>query len=344
MRTGRAVLMVAVTALVLLLLPWRPVQGQDDGFTPTLETRLTSNQAGAAAAIEQDVYFFDGQDAASIFLIEVDAGIVDTSAMTEGTEIANFKIVNPLCTGGPCANGVCMEIPFKVAKTPAGPDDDVEVECPVTCTHALLVAAIGGDPNANPTILYRAVLSRFPTGGFEFWITITSNVEDNPIPITVDGLGLDIPVSAVLLDGFYTLPDSGSVTVKTTLTPPVTGTEKVFEEVFELEGGTAPEFIRMDIDEDGKARLSDVIVFLSLYLFGTEKTLACPDAADANDDGKLGLTDAIYILSFIFLPEAIKPPAMPPYPECGEDETADSLSEKADDPEKGCVFPRCEGP
>ncbi len=44
---------------------------------------------------------------------------------------------------------------------------------------------------------------------------------------------------------------------------------------------------------------------------------------DGNSDGRLDLSDAVFVLSYLFLggPE---PP--PPYPERGEDPTADALS------------------
>jgi hypothetical protein len=49
---------------------------------------------------------------------------------------------------------------------------------------------------------------------------------------------------------------------------------------------------------------------------------ACLDAADGNDDGALGLTDAIYVLSHLFLGGPAPPP---PFPAPGADPTPDGL-------------------
>jgi hypothetical protein len=53
-----------------------------------------------------------------------------------------------------------------------------------------------------------------------------------------------------------------------------------------------------------------------------EGALGCLDAADADDNGTLDLTDALYTLSFLFLggpsPEA-------PFPDCGVERWIDAL-------------------
>jgi hypothetical protein len=48
----------------------------------------------------------------------------------------------------------------------------------------------------------------------------------------------------------------------------------------------------------------------------------CIDAADANDDGKVNLADAITILGYLFSGAASLPG---PFAECGSDPTADTL-------------------
>ena len=51
--------------------------------------------------------------------------------------------------------------------------------------------------------------------------------------------------------------------------------------------------------------------------------LVCPDAADANDDGALDISDAIMTLGFLFLG---MPPTLPePHPNRGPDPTSDAL-------------------
>ena len=56
----------------------------------------------------------------------------------------------------------------------------------------------------------------------------------------------------------------------------------------------------------------------------------CPDAADSDDDGSLGVTDAIYTLGWLFLagPEFPGPGARA----CGPDETSDGLEGCSYDP------------
>jgi formylglycine-generating enzyme required for sulfatase activity len=48
----------------------------------------------------------------------------------------------------------------------------------------------------------------------------------------------------------------------------------------------------------------------------------CDDAADVNDDGRLNITDPVYLATFLCLPGR-RPP--PPYPECWVDPTEDGL-------------------
>ncbi len=60
----------------------------------------------------------------------------------------------------------------------------------------------------------------------------------------------------------------------------------------------------------------------SAFLGGTEPT--CPDAADADDSGKIELTDAVFTLSFLF--GGGSRPLPLPYPERGRDGEMDKLT------------------
>jgi hypothetical protein len=52
----------------------------------------------------------------------------------------------------------------------------------------------------------------------------------------------------------------------------------------------------------------------------------CLDAADADDNGQVQLTDAVRILGFLFLGTAPLPaPFDPPGPSCGPDPTEDGI-------------------
>jgi hypothetical protein len=61
----------------------------------------------------------------------------------------------------------------------------------------------------------------------------------------------------------------------------------------------------------------------------------CLDAADADDNGEVQLTDAIKILGFLFLGADPPPAPGPPGSPCGADPTDDPLV-NAD-----CTYPAC---
>lgn len=87
-------------------------------------------------------------------------------------------------------------------------------------------------------------------------------------------------------------------------------------------GGT---FVRGDCNTDGSENISDA-VFLLGFLFpsGAPNPIQCEDGCDANDDGSLNLSDAVALLGSLFG----QPPASLPMPTgvCGPDPTVDALS------------------
>ena len=85
----------------------------------------------------------------------------------------------------------------------------------------------------------------------------------------------------------------------------------------------ASPFRRGDVNDDGEAGLSDAM-YLVNYLFLGGPAPGCRDAADTDDSGVLTLTDAIRIVTFLFLGGTAPEP--PRALECGEDETPDALS------------------
>lgn len=90
-----------------------------------------------------------------------------------------------------------------------------------------------------------------------------------------------------------------------------------------------PEFRRGDADVSGAVNVTDVIVTLG-FLTGVD--LACDDAADSNDDGTVGVSDAIFTLIYLF-DDGVGIPAPGPRT-CGTDGTPDEL---------GCeAFAACE--
>ncbi|MBN1441341.1 MAG: hypothetical protein JXA90_01470, partial [Planctomycetes bacterium] len=93
---------------------------------------------------------------------------------------------------------------------------------------------------------------------------------------------------------------------------------------------TGSSFQRGDANADGGCDLSDAIFILG-YLFLGSATPQCLDAADNDDSGQLDLTDAIVVLGYLFLGG---PAPRDPFGGCGSDPSEDTL---------GCQrFPPCE--
>src|SRR5690606_2516040 len=79
-------------------------------------------------------------------------------------------------------------------------------------------------------------------------------------------------------------------------------------------------FLRGDADGSAVLSVTDAVTILG-YLFRSEP-LVCEDAADLDDDGEIGIPDAIHLLEWLF--RAGTPPASP-FPAPGPDPSADSL-------------------
>lgn len=71
-----------------------------------------------------------------------------------------------------------------------------------------------------------------------------------------------------------------------------------------------PEFLRGDANDDGAINLTDA-VFLLEHLFVQGPIPLCPDAADVNDSDSLNLPDVVYLLTFLF---GSGPPPVSPTP------------------------------
>jgi hypothetical protein len=84
----------------------------------------------------------------------------------------------------------------------------------------------------------------------------------------------------------------------------------------------AGSFRRGDPNADGAIDLGDGLAVLWLLFMGSGPP-PCEESFDADDDGRIELADAVCILEHLFL-GGPQPPA--PYPACGEDPTADTLT------------------
>lgn len=83
-------------------------------------------------------------------------------------------------------------------------------------------------------------------------------------------------------------------------------------------------FIRGDANNDGRVDLSDPIAILNSLFLGIPAPAPCADALDVNDEGRVDISDAIYMLNYLFLGGAGIPP---PFPQPGVDPTPDGLPE-----------------
>jgi hypothetical protein len=81
-------------------------------------------------------------------------------------------------------------------------------------------------------------------------------------------------------------------------------------------------FLRGDANADGGRDLTDA-VFILLYLFDSGAQPSCLRSADCDDNGAVDVTDAVYLLSFLFQGA---PPPPEPHLECDYDRTPDGLS------------------
>ena len=96
-----------------------------------------------------------------------------------------------------------------------------------------------------------------------------------------------------------------------------------------LEAQPENPFLRGDPNADSQRNIADTIYILT-YLFAEGAAPTCLDAADANDDGKVDISDSIMILLSIFGGAG---PLPAPFDTCGTDTTTDYL---------GCwEFPPC---
>lgn len=83
-----------------------------------------------------------------------------------------------------------------------------------------------------------------------------------------------------------------------------------------------PAFRRGDCDASKNVNITDPVFQLNTQFLGAPRWF-CDDACDADDNGHIGLADAIYLLQYLFLEGP--PPPFPGPSECGIDITDDFL-------------------
>jgi hypothetical protein len=90
----------------------------------------------------------------------------------------------------------------------------------------------------------------------------------------------------------------------------------------EVDRTTEVTFLRGDANDDGKVNISDPIAVLDHLFRGVP--ISCEDAGDFDDSGGINLTDAVVILTYLF-ESGEKPTPPAPFPSPGPDPTPDSL-------------------
>ncbi|MBN1442737.1 MAG: dockerin type I repeat-containing protein [Planctomycetes bacterium] len=81
-------------------------------------------------------------------------------------------------------------------------------------------------------------------------------------------------------------------------------------------------YLRGDANADGRQDLSDAVYILS-YLYTGGSVLTCMKAGDTNDSSLVDLSDAVYLLNHLYL-GGLRPDD--PWTECGRDPTPDELT------------------
>ena len=133
---------------------------------------------------------------------------------------------------------------------------------------------------------------------------------------TDDGIRIDGATETELIGNFY-IGYREAVTNESSVRPPT---------IDDLDvrplGEETPRFRRASPNADAIVDLTDAVFLLNfLFLGGPEPT--CEKSADTDDSGTLEITDGVSILNFLFLGGE---PPQSPFGDCGSDATPDELS------------------
>lgn len=133
------------------------------------------------------------------------------------------------------------------------------------------------------------------------------------IGVSALGLALAVSLGASLVFAQYSNSNSNSNSNSTTNTNTST---------------TGRKFVRGDADYNGVVNLDDLKVYNNLQQYrpvarpANLAAFVCKDAADANDDGKITVDDAVKLIDFLF---GSKAALKAPFPAASVDPTADTL-------------------
>jgi hypothetical protein len=311
-----------------------------DPWCICVESEFSTTLPDAYATLTQALTYTKDQPTAGVYTVDVSAGTLDLSQVQVGDDVFRFlvdvEIGEPLPfildMVGTVTFATSTEIRFDIVIPSVNAVTEAIFNyCSGTCSPVDVL-------HSNGKVYEGTMTSRGPGKGFifEYVLYEPDPAGESPYRGIEDGdlnaPNFSIPAMITLLNAerkLYKTPACGPLRVTTILVPKVPSptwvvevTEKVFEESFHF-GPCGATFRRGDADADGTVGITDAIYGLN-FLFSGGPTPPCLDAADADDNGTVEITDAIRTLGFLFLGSE-PPPAPGPF-DCGEDVREDTLS------------------
>lgn len=307
-----------------------------------VSSELSQQIGGESATILQEFCFRVDSPLLGEVHITVDKGTINLADLEEGDEVGQIRFdVNLSDFGAVCEVGdrALLVAPIRVSI-----EGDREVDLSVVIDQAsqpLIECLLIYDPTDaahNEGRLMEGYIAAGLAGGFELHLQLAElgpgafdpGLEYSDLRGTASPAPLYFePISR---DGLFVLPvEGGNLGIETIIRAEnelFEQVEAVFEESFEIEPGVVEQrFIRGDANVSGQMDLSDAVYILN-YLYLGAAAPSCHKSADVDDNGSLELTDAIRALSHLFL-GAAAPSA--PYPGCGVDTEPDELTCEAFD-------------
>ena len=311
-----------------------------------VRTELSDRQGGEPVAIRQRQLYPALEPLFGFQVLSVDGGTLDLEPLRaldrlgeRERELGRVRVVFPLAADTQFLLSFALRVTDVFLDRPGGARADFEFRLTEASPDA--VAILGYDPADrfhSHGLLYRGSVVSFGEGeGFELLYALPDDPPDGTfLAIERDELlfhGLNLPVEVELFAETspvpFTLPGSGGTLTATAIIEEIldpVGLE--FVNTFEIAAMEDADFRRGDADGDGKVDLTDAVFLLDL-LFREGEVPGCADAADADDGGSLNISDALAILIWLFRGGSRPPPPGPDT--CGPDSTDDALPCRAYD-------------
>lgn len=289
----------------------RPGECEEFLWCAFVKTDLKELSAGRAAICQRQKYFvgaplFERQGLA------VDGGTLDLSELSSRDTLGRIELEIP-------DQGFRLTFLVEVTEVlpPQGEVTRADFEVRVDEVNQNTIDILGYDPkdefHSSGRLYEGTVFARGPGEGFElFYELIRTPPPGFSRAIEEEELlshGNNLPALFSWFDSesaVFTLPPEGLVTARATIEQfldPLIFLQ--FVDTVSIDDGATLDlegearFRRGDPNGDERVDLSDVVYLLE-YLFLGRATPGCPDAADADDDGVLSVTDALAIISSLF--------------------------------------------